>query len=100
LQKRASPGPIQQVDAAGIGIEVLPEVGYRSSLLPRRQNARSIHYLLPGHDGRGVQLLDTSQPPALGLLGMQERAQSLGGEATVTTRPTGGALVWARVPVQ
>jgi signal transduction histidine kinase len=51
-------------------------------------------------DGRGVQVLDTGQPLALGVLGMHERAQGLGGEATVTTRPTGGTRVWARVPAQ
>lgn len=50
-------------------------------------------------DGRGIELLKTCQPFSLGVLGMQERAESLGGEAVVSPRPTGGVRVWVRIPV-
>jgi signal transduction histidine kinase len=51
-------------------------------------------------DGRGVQEPDTCHPFALGVIGMQERARSLDGNASVTSRLTGGTRVWVRVPAQ
>lgn len=51
-------------------------------------------------DGRGVQGPDTGHPFALGVIGMQERARSLGGEAVVTPRTSGGTCVRVRVPTQ
>lgn len=51
-------------------------------------------------DGQGVQEPDTSHPFALGIIGMQERARSLDGEATVSARTSGGTRVSVRIPTQ
>jgi PAS domain S-box-containing protein len=49
-------------------------------------------------DGRG---LDPAGPPprALGIVGMRERAERLGGELLLEARPQGGTVVRARLPL-
>ncbi|MGC4000559.1 MAG: GAF domain-containing protein [Anaeromyxobacter sp.] len=47
-------------------------------------------------DGRG---LPSPRPAGLGLVGMRERAERLGGELDVQPRPGGGTTVIARIPV-
>src|SRR5439155_12541331 len=46
-------------------------------------------------DGQG---LDGQRGVGVGLASMRERAEELGGTCTITTRPAGGTLVWARLP--
>jgi PAS domain S-box-containing protein len=49
-------------------------------------------------DGRGIKPGDSVSPTALGLLGMEERAMSMGGDLSVTEDPGGGTIVRARIP--
>lgn len=49
-------------------------------------------------DGHGVEWRDGRGVSRLGVLGMQERARSLGGEASITPRSGGGTRVWVRLP--
>ena len=53
-------------------------------------------------DGQGFDLLAVQQnnKGSLGLLGMRERAESLGGRLTVQTEPGQGTRVELLVPVQ
>jgi signal transduction histidine kinase len=55
-------------------------------------------------DGIGMSSREKSTTPAgrssLGLLGMQERAQALGGRITVQSLPNQGTEVHVRIPLQ
>jgi two-component system sensor histidine kinase UhpB len=51
-------------------------------------------------NGRGIPDPDLTNPNALGLLGMQERAKSIGGNVSFTTRPDSGTLVRVQIPNQ
>jgi signal transduction histidine kinase len=65
--------------------------------------ARSTDHLqmLVEDDGRGVGVQARHARPAhgLGVIGMRERAQALGGTFALDTRPGGGTRVTARIPV-
>ncbi len=50
-------------------------------------------------NGRGISEVGLSDPKSLGLLGMRERAQLLGGEVVFTPRPGGGTVVSVLIPV-
>lgn len=50
-------------------------------------------------DGRGISAAEISAPGSLGLLGMRERTDSLGGEFTVEGKP-GQTIVEARIPLR
>jgi signal transduction histidine kinase len=50
-------------------------------------------------NGRGFEQENRPYPISLGLLGMRERAASLGGSTTVTSRPGEGTTVYVRIPV-
>ncbi len=50
-------------------------------------------------DGMGVELLDPSGRPGLGLRGMRERATLMGGKLSIHSRPGRGTTVELRVPV-
>ncbi len=58
--------------------------------------------ILIGDDGRGFRvprdLVDLQQAGHTGLVGMSERARTVGGELTVDSSPGGGTLVKVRVP--
>jgi signal transduction histidine kinase len=49
-------------------------------------------------DGKGIAP-DAVNPGSLGLLGIRERARSLGGTAKVSAAPSGGTIVSMRVPL-
>jgi signal transduction histidine kinase len=49
--------------------------------------------------GVGVETIDPSRPPGLGLRGMRERATLLGGKLSISSRPGYGTTVELRVPV-
>ena len=49
-------------------------------------------------NGCGITGVDLTNRKFLGLLGMQERAALLGGEATFTLRAGGGTIVTVRIP--
>ena len=49
-------------------------------------------------NGRGITDAESSDPGALGLMGMRERAAVLGGEVHFTRGPAHGTLVTARLP--
>lgn len=52
-------------------------------------------------DGRGIAAADGSPAgTSWGILGMQERSRSLGGELTVAPRPGGGTVVTLQVPME
>lgn len=51
-------------------------------------------------NGRGLPPGVLNAPSSIGLFGLRERAQSLGGEATITAASQGGTLVILRVPVR
>lgn len=50
-------------------------------------------------DGRGITQADIARPESLGLLGMKERAELLGGEITFQRNPNQrGTVVTVRIP--
>lgn len=51
-------------------------------------------------DGRGITEAERDDIGSLGLLGMRERARSLGGEVEVRSRPEGGTAVCLRLPIR
>jgi two-component system, NarL family, sensor histidine kinase UhpB len=51
-------------------------------------------------NGRGIDLKEASGPRALGLLGMQERAELIGGTFEVTSGPRRGTTITIRVPIR
>jgi signal transduction histidine kinase len=50
-------------------------------------------------NGRGFEQENRPYPISLGLLGMRERAATLGGSTTVTSQPGAGTTVYVRIPV-
>jgi len=50
-------------------------------------------------NGRGITAAEWSDRTAIGLLGMRERAQSVGGELTVSGEPGAGTTVLVTIPV-
>ena len=73
----------------------------------RHAGAKSVHVellaaqglatLTVRDDGRGVTEEELSSPASLGLLGMRERAEALGGSLSVERVPSGGTIVRASV---
>lgn len=55
--------------------------------------------LIVRDDGRGITNDEARAPDSLGLLGMRERAQMVGGNFTVYGKPMEGTTVQARIPV-
>jgi PAS domain S-box-containing protein len=51
-------------------------------------------------DGDGISEEELQDPRSLGLLGMRERSESLGGSLTIGAKPEGGTILVARVPLQ
>lgn len=51
-------------------------------------------------NGRGLPPEALCAPTSIGLFGLRERAQGLGGEAIITAAPGGGTLVVLRIPTQ
>ncbi len=49
-------------------------------------------------NGQGMAGIDSARSKSLGLLGMQERAASLGGGVSFAPRPGGGTVVTVRIP--
>ena len=49
-------------------------------------------------NGRGIKESDMSDPRAIGLLGMRERAAIIGGTFTIAGRPAKGTAIMVRVP--
>lgn len=60
--------------------------------------ARGLATLDVRDDGRGVTEEELSSPASLGLLGMRERAEALGGSLTVERLASGGTVVRASIP--
>lgn len=50
-------------------------------------------------DGKGITSAELADPGAIGLIGMQERAQSFGGICTITGRPGKGTAVKVIMPL-
>ncbi len=73
--------------------------GQASSVDVRLEHAGSWIHLDVGDDGKGISPEAASDPRALGLLGIRERARRLGGTATVTGAPARGTVVAVRVPL-
>jgi signal transduction histidine kinase len=51
-------------------------------------------------DGRGFSTGDPRRPNAFGLVGLRERAQLLGGDVSIESRPGRGTSVHARIPLE
>ena len=51
-------------------------------------------------DGRGIRPEDMEKAESLGLIGMRERAELLGGTLDIGHAPLGGVLVTARIPLK
>jgi signal transduction histidine kinase len=51
-------------------------------------------------NGRGLPAGALSAPTSIGLFGLHERAQALGGEAAINSSPEGGTVVMLRVPAR
>lgn len=54
--------------------------------------------LIVRDDGRGITAVESAATASLGLLGMRERAQALGGEFQIAALANGGTTVCVRVP--
>ncbi|MCC7373814.1 MAG: PAS domain S-box protein [Verrucomicrobiales bacterium] len=50
-------------------------------------------------NGRGILPAQLSDPRSLGLLGMRERAELLGGQCEIAVHEQGGTEVWLRMPI-
>ncbi|MCL5123411.1 MAG: HAMP domain-containing protein [Deltaproteobacteria bacterium] len=50
-------------------------------------------------DGRGFDIKDATDEPHLGLLGMRERAELLGGRLTIESSPESGTSVFVEIPI-
>ena len=59
---------------------------------------RGLATLVVWDDGRGVTEEELSSPTSLGLLGMRERAEALGGSLAVGRGASGGTVVQASIP--
>jgi signal transduction histidine kinase len=55
--------------------------------------------MLVSDNGRGITETEISNTQSIGLLGMQERAAILGGEATFSGAPEGGTTVRVQIPL-
>src|ERR1044071_4436213 len=74
----------------------------------RHAGAKSVHVglhvahrlstLIVRDDGRGITEEELAAPTSLGLLGMRERVETLGGSLEVGKGPTGGTVVKAQIP--
>lgn len=74
----------------------------------RHAGAKSVHVwlhvaygratLIVRDDGRGITAEELAAPTSLGLLGMRERAETLGGSLEVGKSPAGGTVVKAQIP--
>ncbi len=60
--------------------------------------AHGLSTLIVRDDGRGITEEELAAPTSLGLLGMRERAETLGGSLEVCKGPTGGTVVKAQIP--
>ncbi|MET0621959.1 MAG: PAS domain S-box protein [Pyrinomonadaceae bacterium] len=60
--------------------------------------AGGVAALVVRDDGRGITGEELSSPASLGLLGMRERAEALGGSLLVERCASGGAVVMASIP--
>ncbi len=49
-------------------------------------------------NGTGIRPERVRRPDSLGIVGMRERAAAVGGEMNVRPGPSGGTVVWVRVP--
>jgi signal transduction histidine kinase len=65
-------------------------------IIERDVNALSMKVI---DNGRGFEQENRPYPISLGLLGMRERAATLGGSTTVTSRPGEGTTVYVRIPI-
>ncbi|MFL6257862.1 MAG: ATP-binding protein, partial [Pyrinomonadaceae bacterium] len=69
------------------------------SVLVRLSVAGGVAALVVRDDGRGVTAGELSAPASLGLLGMRERAEALGGSLLVERRASGGSVVMVSIPL-
>ncbi|HTP68909.1 MAG TPA: PAS domain S-box protein [Dongiaceae bacterium] len=73
--------------------------GTRSALVQLDENSGSLRLRVSDH-GSGFDLEASEPPQGLGLLSMQERLHSLGGELFVHSRPGGGTCIEACIPLK
>jgi two-component system sensor histidine kinase UhpB len=69
------------------------------SVLVRLSVAGGVAALVVRDDGRGVTAEELSAPASLGLLGMRERAEALGGSLLVERCASGGSVVMVSIPL-
>src|SRR5215207_9453491 len=69
------------------------------SVLVRLSVAGGVAALVVRDDGRGVTAGELSAPASLGLLGMRERAEALGGSLLVERCASGGSVVMVSIPL-
>jgi signal transduction histidine kinase len=96
-----NPGPECSIALFRILQESLTNVARHSGATQATVNLRAEEsevVLTVGDDGRGISTAEISAPDSLGLLGMRERTDSLGGQFTVQGRP-GHTFVEVRIPL-
>lgn len=71
-----------------------------TKVLARVSTLRSMLHLCVRDDGVGIPLDAVDRPQSLGLLGIHERARSLGGDVRVASRAGRGTTILVRLPVQ
>lgn len=64
----------------------------------RLQAGRDAVTLIVRDNGRGISAAEQADPRSIGLLGMRERAQLVGGSLALTGRPGGGTTVQVMIP--
>lgn len=99
----APPDPRQSTEVFRIMQEALTNVARHAQASRARislKESEGALLLTVDDDGRGVAESDLTRPDALGLLGMRERADSLGADLTIEGRPGRGTTVQLRVPMK
>jgi len=96
--------------AQGTGFDVLRALQESLTNIARHAKARQVWVSLGAEngdiyfevedDGRGIEPADFAKARSLGLKGMRERMQYLGGSIEVARAPRGGTRVRVRVPAQ
>lgn len=67
-------------------------------LIQQSTASQHSYTLILDDDGKGMDV-DINTPPGLGLLGIRERCQDLGGELTISTSPIGGTRLAVQIGI-
>lgn len=99
--------PAKLPDAANTGVYRIVQEALHNA--EKHSAARNVRVVLHGNrqvltaeiadDGAGFEVEDRRRPGGLGLLGMRERAEGLGGHLRVDSKPGAGTKITLRLPL-